>query len=392
VSGGSFTAAYYALRRGQIFDPGSDFQKRFLRANPERELFGEAVYYPQNWLRLLSRPEIAAHLWSKLLFGSATYGDLSSGTRPFIILNSSDYLSQHRFQFTQDRFDWICDDLDRFPLSRAVAASSAFPGLLNSLTLNTFNGSRCPVDRAEPQWVGNAMLQVNQFEDRPSYREALSYRAFSDSHEKYLHLLDGGLTDNLGLREIYEGLRGAAGASVPLLAMSNSGLIRNALIIVVNARPGDSPGKLYQPSAVPMGPITIPVIGATSSLPMGTVSYDSVDMVDELRDLWQQAREKQPHFMNVYAVELTFENIPDPAEREFFRSLPTDFALPGPTVDCLAVEGRHLLQAAKPYGGASPVAGAVPPAFADYVRDVLRGFMPPDTQRVVVNDGKCSVQ
>jgi len=169
-------------------------------------------------------------------------------------------------------------------------------------------------------------------------------------------------------------------------------VINDALVIGCTAGSGDSSGQLIQPNAVPMGPVTLPVIGATSSLPMGTVSYDTVDMFDEFRDIWQQARAKNPNFMNVYGIELTFENITDPVERDFFQGVPTDFALPGSTVDCLAVEGRHLLQAARPYGGASPTPGAVPPPFAAYVRDVLRGFMPPDQQHVVVNDGKCSVR
>src|SRR6185295_8187532 len=42
VSGGSFTAAYYALHRDEMFQPASRFLTRFLHYNAERELFGEA--------------------------------------------------------------------------------------------------------------------------------------------------------------------------------------------------------------------------------------------------------------------------------------------------------------------------------------------------------------
>src|SRR5207248_10669827 len=61
VSGGSFPAAYYALYGDRIFDPKQSFHTGFLKYNVERELFGESLYYPQNWLRLLSRVEIAAN-------------------------------------------------------------------------------------------------------------------------------------------------------------------------------------------------------------------------------------------------------------------------------------------------------------------------------------------
>ena len=178
VSGGSFTAAYYARYGDTIFEPLSDFQKRFLHSNVQRELIGRAVYYPQSWLKLLGRPEIAADLYSDWLFHGSTYKDLTTRPRPFVILNASDFATQERVQFTQDKFDIICNDLSTFPLSRAVAASSAFPGLLNSMTVNTFNApSACPVDRPEPSWLANA--RKNQFEHRPSYRQALAYDRLS---------------------------------------------------------------------------------------------------------------------------------------------------------------------------------------------------------------------
>ena len=410
VSGGSFTAAYYALNGADMFNQSSRFQTGFLHANTERELIGEAIYYPRSWLRLLSRPEIAANLWSKRLFGSATFQDLATrpGRRPFIILNASDYVTQSRFQFTQDYFDWLCADLNPFSIGRAVAASSAFPGLLNSMTVNTHN-QRCGVNR-EPPWRANALL--NQFENRQDYRAALAYDKLSDTRKRYLHLLDGGLTDNLGLRAVYEGLRGGGAATLPLARLNNVGATDNLLIVVVNARTGDKPGRFFQPDSAPIGPMTLPVIGATSSLPMGTVSYDSVDMLTELVDAWQQNRailiaenEKkgvsEPPMMNVYAVEVTFENIGDDVlangthtstTRDFFRHLATDFALPASSVDCLDVEGRRLLQQAKPYGGSSETPGQPRKSFSEFVATTLHGYIPPETEDVVVDGNRCTIK
>lgn len=392
VSGGSFTAAYYALHGNDIFNPAGDFTQHFLHYNVEGQLFGRAVYYPQNWLRLLSRPEIAAHLYSDLLFHNATYADLlARKRRPFVILNTSDYRSQFQFQFTQDRFDQICVDLNSFPLSRAVAASSAFPGLLNSLTLNTFNAangniSTCPVLRPPPDWVTNG--EKDQYLDRVDYRAALAYHVFSNKTNRYLHLLDGGLTDNLGLRPIYEGLKQDGSPSVPLLQMANTNRIVNLLVIVVNARTGDKSTKIKQPDNVPIGPLTLPVIGATSSIPMGTVTYDSVDLLTEFIDNWTQQQRRFPALpqMRIHAVEVTFDNIQDQHTRNFFKFLPTDFALPPGTVDCLVVEGRRLLAAARPYGGQSGT-----DTFAQYVEHILHGTVRPETEDVAVTGSTCHV-
>ena len=406
VSGGSFAAAYYALRRHDIFNREGDFQRRFLYADAQRELVGRAVYYPQSWLRILSRPEIAADLWSDWIFHGASYADLVKQPRPFIVLNASDYLSQYRFTFTQDRFDLLCADLNEFALSRAVAASSAFPGLLNSLTVNTFNGKgRCPVARPEPEWVADA--RKDPYGNRLSYRNALLYDKFTAENEKYLHLLDGGLVDNLGLRSIYEGLFGASGSSLPLMELGNLRAIENMLVIVVNARTGDKPARLFQPNAIPMGPLTLPVIGATSSLPMGTVSYDSVDMFTQLADEWNQFRQEilrqneqkeakgekpEPPPMRIYSVELTFENILDKETRDYFKHLSTNFGLPRDTVDCLGAEAADLLRNASSYGGSTACLGCRVETFLDYLRDTLKGRFPPLGKKVVVTDEKCRVE
>ncbi len=47
VSGGSFTAAYYALRGDAIFDPAEPFHRAFLYYPVQRDLLGHAVYYPK---------------------------------------------------------------------------------------------------------------------------------------------------------------------------------------------------------------------------------------------------------------------------------------------------------------------------------------------------------
>src|SRR5262249_5414154 len=160
------------------------------------------------WLRLLGRAEIAAHHYATHIFERATYGDLIARTRPYVILNASDYGGASRFEFTQAQFDMICTDLAPFSLSRAVAASSGFPGLLNALTVDTHNGTGCP--RRDPPWFANA--KADQYLNPFNYRRALEYEHFKNDQSKYLHLLDGGITDNVGIRAILEGLKGQTGS------------------------------------------------------------------------------------------------------------------------------------------------------------------------------------
>ena len=81
VSGGSFTAVYYALYGDRIFQ---DFETRFLRKDWETELRSRIFRSPSNWLRLWSpyfgRAHIFAELLDEALFNGHTFGDLLGGS------------------------------------------------------------------------------------------------------------------------------------------------------------------------------------------------------------------------------------------------------------------------------------------------------------------------
>lgn len=75
VSGGSFTAAYYALKRERAF---ADFESAFLKRDVEADLRRQLLS-PVNWARLASptfdRIDLAAEYYDRQVFGGATYGD-----------------------------------------------------------------------------------------------------------------------------------------------------------------------------------------------------------------------------------------------------------------------------------------------------------------------------
>ena len=130
VSGGSFTATYYALWGDRIF---TDFEPQFLKKDVQTGLLLRALA-PWNLVRLpspsFSRTDVAADYYDHLLFKGATYADIMAQRgRPFLCVNATDIASGARFEFTQDEFDLIQPDLSQFPVSHAVAASSALPPL-----------------------------------------------------------------------------------------------------------------------------------------------------------------------------------------------------------------------------------------------------------------------
>src|SRR5262249_13604355 len=113
LSGGTFTAGYYALNGDQIF---RDFEARFLRKDWESELKSRILWSPSNWFRLWSpyfgRTHIMAELLDEALFEGKTYGDLlQRHQRPFLNIHATDMAMLSRFEFSQTQFDWICSDV-----------------------------------------------------------------------------------------------------------------------------------------------------------------------------------------------------------------------------------------------------------------------------------------
>ena len=114
VSGGSFTAAYYALYGDRLF---TDFQRKFLEKDVQEELAWR-LFSPWYWCRLASpyynRSDMAAEYYDHQLFHGATFGDLiKANHRPFLVLNATDMSQGATFQFSQDQFDFLCSDLTR---------------------------------------------------------------------------------------------------------------------------------------------------------------------------------------------------------------------------------------------------------------------------------------
>src|SRR5258706_15110388 len=102
VSGGSFTAAFYALYGDRIF---ADFEDKFLNRNIQRQLAWR-LFAPFYWIPLASpyynRNDMAAEFYDRYLFGGKSFGDLlKRNRRPFLSLNSTDMSLGRSFQFNK---------------------------------------------------------------------------------------------------------------------------------------------------------------------------------------------------------------------------------------------------------------------------------------------------
>jgi NTE family protein len=352
VSGGSFTAAYYGLYGGRIFD---DFENRFLKHNVQGDLAIRTFVYPWNWFRLLSpnfsRIDIAAAYYDEKLFNHQTYNGLAQNCRrPFTVINATDLSLGARFEFSQGQFDLLQSDLSGVSVGRAVASSSAFPGLLTPLTMQNYKKTVF----VEPVWV-DRVIQFDRDISPRRYKFAQEVRSYFNTVDRpYVHLVDGGVSDNIGLRGIIYSLmypdvlisgdqRDVTDSrEFNLQRMIADHKIKKLLIIVVDAKPGEDV-HLDQSQTTPG---LVPVINAVASAPMANYSFETVQL---LREYLKQRRNElrkapDPFELKTYVLHLRFDLITDPVVRKEIKELGTNFHLPDEAVDLLIDQGAKLLQ------------------------------------------------
>jgi NTE family protein len=332
VSGGSFTAAYYGLYKDRLFE---DFKDRFLYRNVQSALFWR-IFNPINWGKFLTtgygRSNMAADYYDKILFNNAPYGDILSNDGPMIMVQATDIIDGFNFTFTPYFFSLICSDLREIPVSFAVTASSSFPGAFNGVSLHNYGGT-CGID-TKP-WV-NAAIATNDPLDN-SYQLAKRELAYRDSEKKkYVHLYDGGVSDNLGLRSPFTAiLQIEREKRFEELGLANT---KKVVFIIVNAQISKSKDNVIL-SHLPNTPRTGRSLGAAMTTIMNSGNFDTLFMFKE----YLLRAQEQGTTTEVYPIHIAFENLEDPAERKFFENVSTALALPEETVDKLIEVGGRLL-------------------------------------------------
>jgi NTE family protein len=175
VSGSSLTAAYYGLfSEDKIHHWNPKQVRERLVKNFELDWFWR-WFLPWNigryWFTGFDRSDIMADVFDHNLFEDKTFGQMPK-TTPKILINATSLTDNGAsYLFTDEAFNKIGSGLDKYAVSRAVMASGAFPGAFHNVTLR---------DYTQPK--------------------------------QYVHLFDGGPSDNLGInslrkvaRELYLG-------------------------------------------------------------------------------------------------------------------------------------------------------------------------------------------
>lgn len=360
VSGGSFTSAYYGLYGHQIF---SDFKEKFLYRDIQGELTGK-LFNPINWFRLMSpnfnRIDLAIEHYNETVFDQKTYqGLIDNGRQPFIAINATNLTTGSQFTFAQPAFDIIGSDLSSLPVARAVASSSAFPILLSPVSYKNYppsQGFELSKD------IKNGLKDKYNGPNPRRYIWAHNQAIYHIQKEKhaYIHLMDGGLSDNIGVRYLIDNFTLSSG-----FLYQRKADIQELIIIIANAK--TQPIETLDQKESP--PNLVDVAYKTATVSMDNYSVDSVQLVRDTLQISEQAAQeilrcqavidahctsgyqlpKMGHGFKVTVVEVNFLNVKDSAKRQRLLSLPTSFTLSKQQVDELIRVAGELLDESKAF-------------------------------------------
>ncbi|MDO5626510.1 MAG: patatin-like phospholipase family protein [Pseudomonadota bacterium] len=347
VSGGSYPAAYYGLFGDRMF---IDFEERFLNRDVQGDII-RAILLPHNLFRMTSpyfgRTSVVAEYLDELLFEGKTFADMAraaeDGSRPFIFINASDMARTSRFEFTQDMFDVLCADLSRYPVARAVASSSAVPVVFSPITLANHSGS-CGYQL--PEWVSRAAQRSEA--SRRRFTIANDILSYTDPRRRYVHLLDGGLSDNLGVRAFLDRLDLAGGQNPSMHDMRQTGGLRRVVHIVVNAQTRPQMPQLDASPVVPtLSAMAFAIGNVTDRFTVETLEHLDSSIHKGAQLLVQRLRElnlPNPDDVDAWVIDVSFDGIADDEERGYLESLPTSFRLPADDVRRLRAAGARVLR------------------------------------------------
>jgi NTE family protein len=156
---------------------------------------------------------------------------------------------------------------------------------------------------------------------------------------KYAQFVDGGITDNLGLRAMLDTIELVGGAKDYLQSVGIP-TPRRIAVISVNAS-ADAPLGIGATSEAPGLEKTLE---AVTNIQLHRYNVATLQQTQQSLERWARNLSTPERPVTQYFIRLSFEEVPEGPLRRFLNDIPTSFALSTDQVDKLIATGRELLR------------------------------------------------
>ncbi len=329
VSGGSVAAAHLALHGAR--EHLARFPVDFLEVDFQTRLVGAALspaYLHRATSPWYGRGNLLAEELDTALFNGTTFGQLARlDSRPYLIVGATDLSTGAEFNFTSDRMALLCSSIDHVPLAVAVASSSAVPVLFSPLTLQ--NHSEGCVRRPSTGPGGVAAVG-----DTARVRMVKGEsESMASGQRRFIHLVDGGVSDNLGTRRLtdYVAKAGGIGAVMAMLGVGQAQgapVPRRIVLISVNSEssaglPIDTRGEV---------PGTMDVLNAMIYGGLGRFSKETSLVFGDAVEQWRKELRSDPRWAaeaqaDIFSIEIKLTDLDDAELRRQVLEIPTAFRI-----------------------------------------------------------------
>lgn len=321
ISGGSFAATAWMLYR----DSMEVFDKKFIEADIQRDLLLNLLATPQAWLSpYYNRIDVAAEYYNDKIFNNWTFADLPPS--PKLWIAGTHLALGVRFLYTWDYFSLLNSDLSKYWLGYACAASSAFPVLLDPITL--INYSSHLSDSALCSDLEYKIACLNSSTDTKAFYYKRTRDFFNSPKNKFNHIADGGIVDNRGLQVILDQFE--VGGDIN--RCFNKRQLKRLIFLNVSAWT-DIPDKSCE---VESSPNELSVIKYSASTPINILSDVFWERIkDKANSLWQASEDLGLGMERPYFIEVSFKDVVNDSLRNACYSIPTSFNLQDSEIDLI---------------------------------------------------------
>ena len=346
VSGGSILAAYFSLHGSETVP---NFDKNFLQRDFQNQLIDKFLSIG-NWPKLMSdqygRGDLLQEELNNTLFHHATFHDLEYNRKgPYAIISATDMSIGQKILFTQTFFDMLCIDLGETEIARAVASSSSVPLIFAPITYNN-NAGNCgfSFENLMNRKLSNKTLNTRSQKSKNlnDAREILNL--YQDSKARpYIHLVDGGLTDNLGLSTLLDLYDISSYETMYERAKSEG--VKNIIIINVNAQ-NKIQSNIDSTANIPN---SIDAINTIINVPIDIHSANSIKRFRQFVDEWKEFSKDKEDKIEFKFVSIALKDLKDKTLRDEVLNISTSFFIPKKDVLKLKRAATILLENSDEY-------------------------------------------